>query len=215
MTAELGDLPRSIGAAAQALSGARGRAERLMRVIERSPVPILMVDDDRRYVEVNRPARLLFRLSLAEFRRRRVDDLTPPAVAPILEEHWARLRGSGVAAGTYEVTVPDGGRFVIVFYALADALPGRHVGAFAPTGWTDADLGAFASAEPEPATQLTAREVEIVQLAAQGRTGPRIADDLMLSPGTVKSHFENIYAKLEVPDRAAAVAKAMRLGLID
>ncbi|MEA2288463.1 MAG: Bacterial regulatory protein luxR family, partial [Solirubrobacteraceae bacterium] len=37
---------------------------------------------------------------------------------------------------------------------------------------------------------------------------------LILSPATVKTHFENIYEKLGVSDRAAAVAHAMRIGLI-
>jgi DNA-binding CsgD family transcriptional regulator len=64
-------------------------------------------------------------------------------------------------------------------------------------------------------TRLTAREVEILQLAAFGMSGPQIADHLVLSPGTVKTHFQNIYIKWDVSDRAAAVAEALRQGLID
>jgi DNA-binding CsgD family transcriptional regulator len=61
---------------------------------------------------------------------------------------------------------------------------------------------------------LSAREIEILQLAAHGHTGPDIAGMLFISPATVKSHFEHIYPKLEVTDRAAAVAQALRSGLI-
>ncbi|MEA2365130.1 MAG: hypothetical protein QOI32_642 [Thermoleophilaceae bacterium] len=61
---------------------------------------------------------------------------------------------------------------------------------------------------------LTRRELEVLQLAARGNSGPRIAAELFLSPATVKTHFENIYAKLGVSDRAGAVAYALRLGLI-
>jgi two-component system, NarL family, nitrate/nitrite response regulator NarL len=61
---------------------------------------------------------------------------------------------------------------------------------------------------------LSARELEVLSLAAGGNTGPRIAELLHLSPATVKTHFENIYAKLGVSDRAAAVARALRTGLI-
>jgi two-component system nitrate/nitrite response regulator NarL len=64
------------------------------------------------------------------------------------------------------------------------------------------------------ADQLTAREREILQLAAQGMPGKAIAHALTLSPSTVKTHFENIYAKWGVSDRASAVAKALREGLI-
>jgi PAS domain S-box-containing protein len=62
---------------------------------------------------------------------------------------------------------------------------------------------------------LTPRGVEILQLAARGRSASEIAEELVLSPATVKRHFEDAYARLGVSDRAAAVAVAMRQGLID
>ena len=46
-------------------------------------------------------------------------------------------------------------------------------------------------------------------------SGKAIAQQLSLSPSTVKTHFENIYAKWDVSDRASAVAKALREGLIE
>lgn len=61
---------------------------------------------------------------------------------------------------------------------------------------------------------LSPREIEVLELAAGGLSGPAIAARLHLSPSTVKTHFENVYAKYEVPDRVAAVAKALREGLI-
>ena len=61
---------------------------------------------------------------------------------------------------------------------------------------------------------LSNRELEVLRLAAEGNSGPAIAEQLVISPGTVKTHFENIYAKLGVSDRAAAVAHAIRTGLI-
>jgi DNA-binding CsgD family transcriptional regulator len=61
---------------------------------------------------------------------------------------------------------------------------------------------------------LTARELEILRHAADGERGPEIARRLVISPSTVKTHFENIYEKLGVSDRAAAVARALRAGLI-
>ena len=205
--------PRSIGVAAHALTAARGHPGRLKRVFERNAVPMVMADDGRRYVEVNRPARLLLRMSMDEFSGLRVDDLTPPGETPTLEAIWTQLHNAGCSTGTYEMAVPDGGRFAVVYYAVANVLPGMHVAAFAPEDWSDVELGSLGGSEP--AAPLTPRELEIIQLAAQGRTGPRIADDLVVSRCTVKSHFENVYSKLGVPDRAAAVAKAMRLGLID
>ncbi|MCW2998975.1 MAG: hypothetical protein JWN65_2524 [Solirubrobacterales bacterium] len=61
---------------------------------------------------------------------------------------------------------------------------------------------------------VTARELEVLQLAATGLSGPAIAQRLFVSPATVKSHLEHIYAKLGTRDRASAVAHALREGLI-
>jgi PAS domain S-box-containing protein len=79
------------------------------------------------------------------------------------------------------------------------------------------ELGAFLArrrGELKPA-QLTPRELEVLQLAAHGLSGPQIARRLVVSPATVKSHFEHIYARLGVSDRSAAVAHALREGLIE
>lgn len=62
---------------------------------------------------------------------------------------------------------------------------------------------------------LSRRELEVLQLAADGLTGPEIASRLHVSPATVKTHFERIYDRYDVPDRVAAVAKAVREGLIN
>lgn len=177
---------------------------------------MLMVDDERRYVEANRGGRLAFRLTLDELRSLRIDDLTPPEFWPVMEAQWARLLRTGCVAGPYEVVTPaDGGEFTVIYYGLANALPHLHVISFALAGWSEEELGIPSDPAAEPEPQLTSRELDVVQLAAQGGSGPQIADELVLSPATVKKHFENIYRKLGVTDRAAAVATAMRLGLID
>jgi len=62
---------------------------------------------------------------------------------------------------------------------------------------------------------LTAREMEVLQLLAFGHTNKDIAERLSISPETVKAHLEHIFEKLEVSDRAAAVATAFRRGLIE
>ena len=62
---------------------------------------------------------------------------------------------------------------------------------------------------------LTDRESEILKLVAQGKSLPEIAKQLYLGVTTVKTHVQHLYAKLGVSDRAAAVAEAMRHGLIE
>jgi DNA-binding CsgD family transcriptional regulator len=79
------------------------------------------------------------------------------------------------------------------------------------------ELGAFFSRrrgeiERSP---LTARELEVLRLAALGLAVGGIGEQLMISRGTVKSHLEHIYSKLGVANRTAAVAQALRTGLIE
>ena len=62
---------------------------------------------------------------------------------------------------------------------------------------------------------LTDREREVLALLAEGRSAPEIGRTLFLATSTVKSHLAHLYEKLGVSDRAAAVAEAMRRGLIE
>ena len=62
---------------------------------------------------------------------------------------------------------------------------------------------------------LTPREHEILVLTANGHSAPDIGKQLHLSQSTVKTHLKSLYEKLSVSDRAAAVAEAMRRGLLE
>jgi ATP/maltotriose-dependent transcriptional regulator MalT len=67
----------------------------------------------------------------------------------------------------------------------------------------------------EPETKpLSRRELEILELVAAGTTNRDAAAKLLISEATVKTHLLNIYAKLGVSDRAAAVAEAFNRGLL-
>jgi len=62
---------------------------------------------------------------------------------------------------------------------------------------------------------LSARERQVLQLIAAGESVPTIAKELFLAPSTIKTHVQRLYEKLGVADRAAAVAEAMRRGLLE
>jgi DNA-binding NarL/FixJ family response regulator len=61
--------------------------------------------------------------------------------------------------------------------------------------------------------QLTAREREILELLAAGRSNAQIASALFLSPKTVRNNVSNVFAKLHVADRAEAIVRAREAGL--
>src|SRR5207249_3586613 len=62
---------------------------------------------------------------------------------------------------------------------------------------------------------LSTREREVLTLMAEGLSAPQVAERLILALPTVKSHQARLYEKLGVSDRAAAVAQAMRRGLLE
>jgi DNA-binding NarL/FixJ family response regulator len=74
-------------------------------------------------------------------------------------------------------------------------------------------------AQPAPAgvnrpfPELTEREHEILDLVARGRSNAEITAQLVLSPKTIRNHISNIFAKLQVRDRAEAIVRAREAGL--
>jgi DNA-binding CsgD family transcriptional regulator len=65
----------------------------------------------------------------------------------------------------------------------------------------------------KPRPGITAREVEVLRLIAQGRTYAGVGEQLGISPNTVTTHIKNIYRKLQVHSAGAAVMRAMELRL--
>jgi len=75
----------------------------------------------------------------------------------------------------------------------------------------------FRSLEPEEATPfmiLTEREMEVLKLIAKGYSNDKIADQLVISVGTVKGHVSNILSKLHLVDRTQAAAYAWQAGIV-
>lgn len=123
---------------------------------------------------------------------------------------------AAVAAGrpfrcVYRVRRDDGSYMPVLSHGNPVRAPDGKV-----TMWagTLTDVSGLALDPRALVAELTPRELELLALAADGVPGPEIAARLGVSPATVKRHFENVYAKLGVRDRAAAVAAALRAGLI-
>ena len=61
---------------------------------------------------------------------------------------------------------------------------------------------------------LSERELDVLNLMANGRTNQAIADELFIALSTVKKHINNIYGKLNVPNRTQAINRARALGIV-
>ncbi|WP_439691105.1 response regulator [Curtobacterium sp. SP.BCo] len=68
--------------------------------------------------------------------------------------------------------------------------------------------------KPTAGPSLSPRELEVLQLVAQGNSNPAIGRTLFLSETTVKTHLGHVFEKLGVNDRTRAVTRAMELGLL-
>lgn len=105
-------------------------------------------------------------------------------------------------------------------YALKEGTPSELTGALTTVaeGGTYVDPRLRPALLSQPSTQrvpqLSKREREIIALLAQGLTGEQVAERLVLSAETVKTHIRNAMGKLEAHTRVHAIAIALREGFI-
>jgi two-component system nitrate/nitrite response regulator NarL len=139
-------------------------------------------------------------------------DGSPTRVLVLSAATESRLVYAAVAAGAAGYWSKDAARDAICD-AIAAVARGERV--LDPT----LQSGVFSEIHAREVDQhrpvLTDREQQILRLIAAGKSSPAIAKELFLSTATVKTHLAHLYAKLEVSDRAAAVAEAMRRGLLE
>jgi NarL family two-component system response regulator LiaR len=98
--------------------------------------------------------------------------------------------------------------------ALAEAIRQAHAGRSTLAPEAAAALIRAATSPPPPGSDLTAREREVLALMAAGRSNPEIAESLIVSEATVKTHVSHILSKLGAATRTEAVALALQHGLI-
>ncbi len=144
---------------------------------------------------------------VAEIARERI----PTRVLLLSAQSDEQLIFDGVSVGASGYLLKDSDRSDICAAVEAIAA-GRAV--LAPEAQTALAQGVrLRGASQGPA--ISEREREVLALTADGLSAPQIGARLHLSPATVKSHLQNVYEKLGVSDRAAAVATAIRLGLLE
>lgn len=220
------DLPRD-GENAQVFADGTSDSQaavRLRAAFDRSRHPMLIADDQRRWVTGNAAACDLLGIPREEIPWRTIDDFTPPNERKRLAEQWTAFLASGGAEGWYQLYVPDRGPVPVEFSATANVLPARHLSVFIPSDEVSAERSKSAlareatwapvAAEGGGRLQLTEREREVMTLVASGLQSGDIAERLFLSPETVKSHVHNALGKLGAHTRAHAVAIALVTGQI-
>jgi DNA-binding CsgD family transcriptional regulator len=171
-------------------------------VLARSPIAMLLADDERRYVDANDAACALLGLDRAALLNAGVDGLTPVALRGRVPALWDRFLAQGSMQGVYELTHASGELVRITYIAIARVLPGLHLSCM------------LATQRSRPAGALTSRERDVVGLAAQGLTSKEIAETLSVSRATVETHFRGAVRRLAARNRGHAIALALTRGEI-
>jgi NarL family two-component system response regulator LiaR len=97
---------------------------------------------------------------------------------------------------------------------LAQAIRAAHAGRATLSPEAAQALARAATQPPTPGQDLTKRERDVLALLVEGLNNTQIADRLVVSPSTIKSHVSHILAKLGVASRTEAAALAVRHGLV-
>ncbi|HEY8001052.1 MAG: LuxR C-terminal-related transcriptional regulator [Vicinamibacteria bacterium] len=179
---------------------------------------LLVVDDDCVCVEASLGACRMLGVGRAEIVGRPLELMLEPESRARFGHVWLAFRGDGGHAEPFALEAPA----TVVEVAAtvtAHVLPSRHLITLDPVSGAEHDSASRAPrfpalAEAPVPREPTAREREVLQLLAEGRTDGQIADLLELSPATVQTHVRNAKAKLGARTRAQAVALALQRGLI-
>jgi DNA-binding CsgD family transcriptional regulator len=217
----------SPGAAVDAQMLGRFGAQAVVRLragFARSRHPMLIADDERRWVTGNDAACELLGIGREELPWRTMDDVTPRGGRRRLSEQWRAFLSSGAAEGWYQLVTPGRGPVPVEFSAIANVAPGRHLMVFTTpddASIAQGQLGSAREAAWAPVAvrgssdvRLTKRESEVMTMIAAGGHSEDIASHLFLSAETIKSHAHNAMVKLGAHTRAHAVAIALVTGKI-
>lgn len=202
----------------------------LERLLARSASPMLLVNDDREYVDCNEAACEMLRLPRERLLSLRVEDLSSPEFRNLAPAMFEAFLAEGTQAGEFEMQNPDGYRVRCSYSASANVLPGFHLSVLIPLRNFDSELDAgpeemassvvdgssngSVSAVPD-GRRLTTRERQVLSLLALGENNLTIAEKLHLAPETVRSHTRSARLRLGALSRSHAVALAIQAGELD
>lgn len=209
------------------LAGDSADDDALWAIFSGSRNPMLLADDQRRYVNANRAACELLGYDIHELRALRIDDLTLPEHRPFLDDVWADFLERGGTIGQFAILKEDGTTVHVEFNATAHVAPGLHLSIFINPEVTGEAMGLAEDDgkgnidEPVPAVSehsgqlLDTTEREVMTLLAMGLNWHEVADAIGVPASDVRPVMESAMAKLGARTRAHAVSVAIRAGEIE
>jgi PAS domain S-box-containing protein len=188
------------------VAGASGSWEQLFwSIFHNSSNPIALFDEERVCVEVNAAICDLLGRSREEIVGRRLDEFMTAEDREAVAAEWQQLWELGEWSRERDYVRPDGKRVRVQGAAQTGEVDGRRLGVGVLLKVPVEDVFGRSAA----LGALTARERDVVRLVALGRTSPQIAEELMISTATVRTHVRNAMAKTASHTRAQLVAAAL------
>jgi PAS domain S-box-containing protein len=178
-------------------------------IFNSSTNPMCLIDEERRIVEVNDSTLAMIRHSRAEVIGSEAVDFVAPMDRAESGKRWQAIlkTEAGEFHGTGTLIRGDGSELELDYAARMVRVGGRRLAIYVMV-WERESLGASGSAATS-AGELTSREREIVTAIAMGHQSPQIAEELHISPETVRSHVRNVMEKVGAHTRAHLVAKVL------
>jgi PAS domain S-box-containing protein len=172
-----------------------------------------LVDRRRRHVDVNGAYLRLLGYSRSDLVGRPVRELVRGG-PQFRDDEWAAALAEGRFTGETELICADGHLVAVQWGATAENVTGRHLILFVALSTSRWGSRFRREPAPKPRMDLSAREREVVRLVALGASGPEIADELMISHNTVRTHVRNAMTKAGARSRAHLVARVIGEGLV-
>jgi PAS domain S-box-containing protein len=175
-------------------------------VFERTSNPIALLDEERRFVEVNDPGLALFGGRRQDLIGSSMAERIRSQERSVAASEWEAFLESGEYSGSRVLVRADGSELRIDFAARMAVIDGKRL-----------TIYVIARDDPECAPPpalagelpLTNREREVVTLIALGAETAQIAEELHISPETVRTHIRNAMSRLGAHTRAQLVAIAL------
>jgi PAS domain S-box-containing protein len=183
-------------------------------VFSRSASPMVVLDHDRRVVEMNAAMVETVGYSREQMLGHRIDLFLDPEEWSSLDADWRAFQRRGEFEGQRSLVRPDGRRVEVQYGAWWALLDGRRLALYVAL---DVSLEPQRLKGPSAISSdaLTARELQVVGLVAMGRRAHEIADELGIAPSTVRSHVRRAMRKVGARSQAQLVAIVCACGMLD
>jgi len=177
----------------------------LWKVFDVSTNPIVLFDEERLCVDTNPALCELLGRPHDDIVGLKLDDFMTPQARSTMIAEWSDQWTTGGWDRDSEVIRSDGTVIRVQCAMRTGDVPGHHLGVAVMLAMPVDDVPP-GSGTPEA---LTPRESEVVKLVALGRTSPEIAEELVISTATARTHVANAMAKTGARTRAQLVATAL------